>query len=275
MDDVRIATGLRNHRKTKRLKRLLGADGCWSLVCLFLWAGEQRWTGDLVGLTDDDIEEEAGWDGARGALIAALIEVRFLVGDEGYRAIHDWQEHNPYAASKGARIDKSKRAAKARWAREGAAKDATGMPDACGEHATRTNGQCPPAPTPTPTSSVANATGATAPADPIFGTGLAFLVRKGIPADKARPFLGKLRKQAGDVQAAAILADCEANDISDPIPWLSQAAVNARAGPNQQTSKTLGAIQRLEGLKHGLDDTRTADRLPKAPVPRLGADPGD
>src|SRR5690606_8487989 len=49
--------------------------------------------------------------------------------------------------------------------------------------------------------------GAGAPADPIFGTGLAFLIRKGIPADKARPFLGKLRKQAGDVQAAAILAD--------------------------------------------------------------------
>lgn len=267
-DDVRIATGLRNHRKTKRLKRLIGAEGCWALVCLFLYAGEEKWTGDLTGLTDEDIEEEAGWDGTPGAFVAALLEVRFLVGDRGYRAIHDWEEHNPYAASKGARIAKAKKGAKARWHKDD---DATGMPRACPEHATRINKQCPPAPTPTNT--VTNVTDAGASADPIFGSGLAFLVRKGIPAAKARPFLGKLRKQAGDVHAAAILADCEAHDISDPIPWLSRAAVNAREGPPQ--SKTLGAIHQLEAMKHGLAANRTSDGLPKTPLLGFGPDPCD
>lgn len=130
-----------------------------------------------------------------------------------------------------------------------------------------------PAQSQSPTTSVANATGAAAPPDPIFGTGLAFLVRKGIPESKARPFLGKLRKQAGDIHAAAILADCEAHDITDPIPWLSRAAVNARAGP--PPSKTLGAIHQLEAMKHGLAANRTADGVPKVALPGPGKNPSD
>lgn len=143
-DDVRISVGLRRHRKTKRLKKLLGADGCWALVCLFLWAGEDRWTGDLSGLTDDDIETEADWDGEPGAFVTALVDVGFLIGEAGSRAIKDWQEHNPYAATKGQRIEKGKRAAAARWS-----KDAPSMPGACPEHAGTKPKQCPPAPAPT------------------------------------------------------------------------------------------------------------------------------
>jgi hypothetical protein len=67
--------------------------------------------------------------------------------------------------------------------------------------------------------------------DPIWGAGLAFLVRKGIPMETARKYLGKLRKDAGDVQLAAFLAECEAQDISDPFPWLSVAARNAARKP--------------------------------------------
>ena len=145
-DDVRISVGLRRHRKTKRLKKLLGADGCWALVCLFLWAGEERWTGDLSGLTDDDIETEADWDGDPGAFVAALTEVGFLVGEARARSIPAWQEHNPYASTKGQRIEKGKRAAAARWS-----KDAPSMPDACHEHAGTKPEQCPPAPAPAPT----------------------------------------------------------------------------------------------------------------------------
>lgn len=128
------------------------------------------------------------------------------------------------------------------------------------------------APSPSP-NSVPSGTGADAPPDPIWGTGLAFLKRKGVPEAQARSFLGKLRKQAGDVEISAALADAEAQDISDPIPWLSRAAVNARAGPS--ASKTMGAIQRLEGMKNGLAENRNPDRVPEAALPRLGSDPGD
>lgn len=48
----------------------------------------------------------------------------------------------------------------------------------------------------------------------------------------------------------------------------------ARAGPAQGQSKTMGAILALEGMKHGLDQTRTADGLPEAPYARLGTSAG-
>lgn len=162
-DDVRLAVGLRHHRKTKRLRRALGAEGCWSLVCLFLWVGDERWTGDLSGLSDEDIEEEADWRGEPGMLVRELVSVGFLVGKANARKIHQWAEHNPYAAAKGERIEKGRVAAVARWEKErrgknqGAGKashdatsDATSMPGACPEHATRSAEHCPPAPAPTP-----------------------------------------------------------------------------------------------------------------------------
>ncbi len=69
--------------------------------------------------------------------------------------------------------------------------------------------------------------------DPIWGTGLAFLIRKGLPMDQARKFLGKLKQAAGDVEAGAMLADAEAQDITEPIPWLMKAASNAKAKNSQ------------------------------------------
>lgn len=67
------------------------------------------------------------------------------------------------------------------------------------------------------------------PADPIWGAGLAFLTRKGVDAKLARSMLGKLRKDAGDIPLIALLADAEAQDISDPIPWLAAGSRNAAA----------------------------------------------
>lgn len=81
---------------------------------------------------------------------------------------------------------------------------------------------------------VPNGTGADAPeppkaADPIWGTGLAFLMRKGLPGPQARSLLGKVRQKADDAETARILAEAEAQDISDPAPWLLAAAAKARA----------------------------------------------
>lgn len=150
-DDVRLSVGLSTHHKTRKLKRRLGAAGCWSLVVLFLWTGAQRWDGTLHGMSDEDIELAADWDGEPGALVDALLEVGFLDGEPGRRVIHDWQEHNPYAASKGQRIEKGKKAASARWhSKESKAEHATSMPVASAEHASSTAEQCPPAPAPSP-----------------------------------------------------------------------------------------------------------------------------
>ena len=107
--DARISVGLPGHPKTKKLIRRLGQAAGWNFVCLILWAVANRSDGDLSGLSDEDIELSAEWDGAPGAFVSELVAVRFLDGQPGGYNLHDWDEHNPWAA--GAEM----RSAKARW----------------------------------------------------------------------------------------------------------------------------------------------------------------
>lgn len=108
--DARISVGLPNHPKTKKLIRRLGPSGSWALVRLFLWASQNRPGGDLSGLSDEDIELAVDWPEKPGALVSALVEVRFVDGAEGARAIHDWGHHNPWAAGHKDRSDKARKA---------------------------------------------------------------------------------------------------------------------------------------------------------------------
>ena len=116
--------------------------------------------------------------------------------------------------------------------------------------------------------------------DPIWGSGLAFLRRKGIPEPAARSLLGKVRKSAGDVEAGAILAQAEADDISNPVPWILTAASNAkaRAGPGHPQpsapGKVMAGILRLEAMKNELVETRTDDRISNPHDARLGSSAG-
>jgi hypothetical protein len=107
--DTRINTALPSHPKTKKLLRTLGPAGGWYLVRLLLWATENRSNGDLSGLTDDDIELAIDWPGEAGALVAQLASVGFIDGQECSRQIHDWLEHNSWAAGA------SERSLKGRW----------------------------------------------------------------------------------------------------------------------------------------------------------------
>jgi hypothetical protein len=158
-DDARISTALPRHPKTVKIQRQLGATGCWSLVCLFLWAAENRPDGDLRGMSAEDIAIAANWPETPGDFVRTLADVRFLDGQEaGYR-IHDWAEHNPYVASRPQRAEAARLAAEARWKRttpeqRAAAgrqaanarwKDETasdGKPDASGMHAEGTHDAC-------------------------------------------------------------------------------------------------------------------------------------
>jgi hypothetical protein len=115
--DARIATGLPAHPKLKKLRKRLGKDACWSLVCLFLWAADDRWDGDLSGLSDEDIELAAEWEGEPAVFVKTLAEVGFLEGSEGTFIIHDWKEHNPWAAARGSRRNNARKAAVVRWHR--------------------------------------------------------------------------------------------------------------------------------------------------------------
>ncbi|HBM28040.1 MAG TPA: hypothetical protein DDZ92_03960, partial [Halomonas sp.] len=109
--DARISLELPRHPKTKKLIRRIGEGGAFRLVCLFLWVAGNRSSGDLEGLTDEDIELAVDWTGEPGAFVAALADVGFLDGAEGTRSVHDWAEHNPWAAGAEARSEKSRWAA--------------------------------------------------------------------------------------------------------------------------------------------------------------------
>jgi hypothetical protein len=114
-DDARISTALPSHPKTRKLKKRLGADGCWSLVCLLLFAAESKPDGNLEGMTDEDIELAADWGGKDGEFVSVLLEIRFLDGVSGAFTIHDWAEHNPYACTRGIRQAAARKAANAKW----------------------------------------------------------------------------------------------------------------------------------------------------------------
>lgn len=69
--------------------------------------------------------------------------------------------------------------------------------------------------------------GAAAPddPDPIFGTGLAYLVRTGVPERGARSFLGKMRKALNDdLVAVELLVKAQQLEVSEPVAWLRAAA---------------------------------------------------
>lgn len=139
--DCRISVGLIGHHKTKRLIRSVGTDGAWRLVCLFVWVTQNRPDGNLAGLSADDIELAVDWPGDPGRLFAALQSSGFIDGDPPHCAVHDWEEHNPWAATAGKRAEAGRVGAAARW---GGKK--------CDPHGNRMHAaQNRNAPTPTPT----------------------------------------------------------------------------------------------------------------------------
>lgn len=138
--DARISVGLPAHPKTKKLTRRLGDSGPLHCIWLFLWAASNRSDGDLTGMTDEDLELAVNWNGEPDAFVQAMADVGFLEGPAGERRIHDWAEHNSWAAGAQQRSDKSRWAALCKqYGRAKAAKmmpdyvDA--MPDAGSEHA--------------------------------------------------------------------------------------------------------------------------------------------
>lgn len=147
-----------SHPKTKKLIRRIGGDGAWRWTCLILWAAANRSDGNLSGMTAEDIELAVDWAGESGQFVTALREVGFIDGSEGGYTLHDWAEHNPWAASSEDRSEKSKWAALCkRYGPAGAAERmpeyAPRMPNASEPHAPRKRTACvgdAPSPLPSP-----------------------------------------------------------------------------------------------------------------------------
>lgn len=108
--DLRIDAALVHHPKVKRLHRLTDGAGFFCLIALWSHARVHKPSGDLTGMTDEDIEDAAAWVGEPGVLVAALVAARWLDGPAGARQIHDWGDHQPWA------VGSPERTLQAQWA---------------------------------------------------------------------------------------------------------------------------------------------------------------
>lgn len=128
-NDIRLSTGFFHHPKTVKLQRRIGAGGLVALLQLWTWAAQNRPDGSLSGMDGEDIAIAAGWTDSTETLIGALVDMRFLDGAEGSYSLHGWQEHQAYAAAEPARVEKAKKAARARWSKHDAPSNAPSMPE--------------------------------------------------------------------------------------------------------------------------------------------------
>ena len=81
MAGVKIEQGTLTHRKTLRLKGLLGigvAQAVGHLTMLWVWAASSTKDGSLAGMTPTEIAEVSGWAGEPADFLAAMIDAGYI-----------------------------------------------------------------------------------------------------------------------------------------------------------------------------------------------------
>jgi hypothetical protein len=103
MTYIESHSALRDHPKTKRLKRLLKVETptvIGHLQCFWWWVMEYAPDGDITAFDQDDIADAAMWEGDPNDFVQALLScgvgggVGFLERTEdGLLLVHDWEEY--------------------------------------------------------------------------------------------------------------------------------------------------------------------------------------
>lgn len=92
-DDFRVSVDYFEHPKTISLIGACGKLGVFCHLKLIAFAAKfSPNTGSLAKWRDQQLEAFAGWDGAPGQFIQALIDNRLLDGDDCARVLHDWAD---------------------------------------------------------------------------------------------------------------------------------------------------------------------------------------
>lgn len=164
--DIRIPVSFINNIKRMKLSKALDVPDCAGfLLDLWLHVSMDRPKGVLYNMDETDIAFYAGWRGDEHAFVAALMKCGFLEQDEdGNYVIHEWEEHQGYAAHASERSEQAKQAANQRWGRKKgkAAKTSKAGDDAdlceqqCSQHESallNLKSSNAPSPTPSPTPS--------------------------------------------------------------------------------------------------------------------------
>ncbi len=152
MKDIRISICFWDHWKTVTLKAYLGVEAVESLQRLWCFAAINKPSGVLDGMSQRAIEMASRWSGSGGALISKLEELCFLEKRGDWYAIHDWEDHNSFAATADARSAQAKAAVNRRWEkRRGGGGDTGSNTERITERSTECNTPLPyPSPYPSP-----------------------------------------------------------------------------------------------------------------------------
>lgn len=117
---VRIDVGFWQHRKTLRLRALIGDAALWIPPRLWCYAAQNQPDGDFTEYLPEEIAMLIGYSGNAVSMLEALQQAKFFDG----MLIHDWKEHNGYHETFAVR---AKTAANARWEKDRKRKEKRGQ----------------------------------------------------------------------------------------------------------------------------------------------------
>ena len=116
--DFRVSVGFFDHPKIVKLQRRHGQEAVIALLRLYAFAAQNRPSGVLSGLDDEDLAIAIHWEGNVQQLLVSFLDLHLLNKHEEGLVIHDWEVHNGYAAHAAERSEKARRAAAARWGKK-------------------------------------------------------------------------------------------------------------------------------------------------------------
>ena len=160
--DFRVSIALTDHPKTIKLMRRLGDRSFFNLMRLWGYVAVNKPNGQLSGVDVEDIEIAADWRGEPGLFVSTLLDLGFLDQGDLMLCVHDWMEHNEFAAYSKERSEKARQAARKRWTNDkgnkgdmlnDAKSNATSINEQCEEHTpadAKIGSSNAPSPTPSP-----------------------------------------------------------------------------------------------------------------------------
>ena len=116
--DIRLEVGILDHPKKVKLVKKLGWEAFECLLRLWMYVRERRPKGILTGMSPEDLEIAAKWEGESGVFYKTLVAFGWLDLDGETIIIHDWAHHQHWAFGAEERSRISKENVNKRWEME-------------------------------------------------------------------------------------------------------------------------------------------------------------
>lgn len=115
MRDIRLSLGFWDHWKTVTLEAELGLQAVKALQRLWCFTAQYKPSGVLTGMPRKAVAIAAKYEGDKDKFIDTLVELRFIDFDGESFSMHDWEDHNGFAATAEQRSEVARKAATSRW----------------------------------------------------------------------------------------------------------------------------------------------------------------